>query len=602
VTYASLPAAAGSVTVEAGDTVYVRFTTGNTAPTNDLLTVYIGESVTAKATGTYAVEVTKASFSPTAPTAPTVADLTSTCITWDAGANTIYATGCLEFNKNGGAYTQASTAVANGNTICVRWKDGTGVGTTCADAVCGTTITGTIESTTRIYNGSLTIDRQPNSFTFSDQTGAALSTVVTSNTVTLGGMNSEGYLQATAGTNALTSIKASINGGAYAAIPAAGTYTLAVKSGDTVQLQAKTGASVSTTYSVIVSVGDSVCSQNDTWAVTTTAAVPTVTAPTITSPSSGATNITKTNPSFTSSAYAALNGAGAHGTSDWQLASDASFTTIVASSTASSTNKTTWTPTVSLSYSTTYYVRVQHNSVDPIASGYGASSSFTTEAAPVAGASYGGGYYGGQINVGGTIYNLVVAPVTSGALQGQYGGSTPSGIQWRTSATGPDTNAQSVEYGATAMLANTGATFPMFNWVVSGATGPNAGTYDATNALGTGIGGYNDWYIPAKNELEILYRSLKPNTTANNTSFGVNANAVPSATSNYTAGSPAQTTVAIFQTGGAQAFSTADIYWSASEDSSNTTNAWPQNFYNGNQGNNIKNNGYYARAVRRVAA
>jgi uncharacterized protein (TIGR02145 family) len=142
----------------------------------------------------------------------------------------------------------------------------------------------------------------------------------------------------------------------------------------------------------------------------------------------------------------------------------------------------------------------------------------------------------------------------------------------------------------------------MFNWVVSGATGPNAGTYDATNALGTGIGGYNDWYIPAKNELEILYRNLKPTTNANNTSYGANANAVPSATGNYTAGSPAQTTVAIFQSGGSQAFSTASFYWSASEDSSNTSFAWRQNFDDGDQFNRPKSYLYYARAVRRVAA
>jgi hypothetical protein len=62
--------------------------------------------------------------------------------------------------------------------------------------------------------------------------------------------------------------------------------------------------------------------------------------------------------------------------------------------------------------------------------------------------------------------------------------------------------------------------------------------------------------------------------------------------------------VAIFQTGGAQAFSTANVYWSASEASSGATGAWEQNFNDGIQLTNgvNKNVNYYARAVRRVAA
>jgi hypothetical protein len=151
------------------------------------------------------------------------------------------------------------------------------------------------------------------------------------------------------------------------------------------------------------------------------------------------------------------------------------------------------------------------------------------------------------------------------------------------------------------MLANSTATWPMFNWCKNGATGPNAGTYDATNAAGTGIGGFNDWYIPAKNELEILYYNLKPNTTANSTTSGINPNAVPARASNYTAGNPAQTTNALFA-GGAQAFSTAVLYWSSSEYSSSTTSAWYQSFGSGSQSINNKSINFYARAIRRVAA
>jgi hypothetical protein len=155
------------------------------------------------------------------------------------------------------------------------------------------------------------------------------------------------------------------------------------------------------------------------------------------------------------------------------------------------------------------------------------------------------------------------------------------------------------------MLAYNSATYPMFNWCKNGATGPNAGTYDATNAAGTGIGGFNDWYIPAKNELEVLYYYLKPDTTNNVTTSGSNANAVSPepASTNYTTAAPARTSVTLFQTGGAQAFSAAGSYWSATESSSPSNLAWGQGFGNGFQGGGSKSAlAPYARAIRRVQA
>ena len=78
--------------------------------------------------------------------------------------------------------------------------------------------------------------------------------------------------------------------------------------------------------------------------------------------------------------------------------------------------------------------------------------------------------------------------------------------------------------------------------------------------------GYNDWYLPAKNELEIAYYNLKPSTTSNHSSSGINHNAVPRRDSNYTLFDPSQTSVPLFQTGGSQAFSIDDAtnrYWSS---------------------------------------
>ena len=115
------------------------------------------------------------------------------------------------------------------------------------------------------------------------------------------------------------------------------------------------------------------------------------------------------------------------------------------------------------------------------------------------------------------------------------------------------------------------------------------------------LGGYSDWYLPAKNELEVLYYNLKPTTDANNTASGSNANAVSPepVSTNYTTGSPAQTSAGIgFRTGETDAFA-CDYYWSSTENDSG--NAWKQNFGSGYQGNNYKNGGACVRAVRRIA-
>jgi hypothetical protein len=119
---------------------------------------------------------------------------------------------------------------------------------------------------------------------------------------------------------------------------------------------------------------------------------------------------------------------------------------------------------------------------------------------------------------------------------------------------------------------------------------------------GLTIGGYSDWYLPAKNELEVLYYFLKPATDNNNTSTGSNANAVspePIST-NYTSGSPAQTSAGIgFRTGETNAF-VSDAYWSSTDSTALYT--WLQDFYNGFQTSTNKSESLYVRAVRRVLA
>jgi hypothetical protein len=119
------------------------------------------------------------------------------------------------------------------------------------------------------------------------------------------------------------------------------------------------------------------------------------------------------------------------------------------------------------------------------------------------------------------------------------------------------------------------------------------------NDLSTG--GQTDWYMPAKNELEICYFNLKPTTTSNTTSSGINPNAVPARASNYTAGTPAQTTATDFKDTGAEDFAN-DQYWSSTKSLSSVRRAWRQTFYNGTQSaSQYKTYSYRVRAVRRIA-
>jgi hypothetical protein len=132
--------------------------------------------------------------------------------------------------------------------------------------------------------------------------------------------------------------------------------------------------------------------------------------------------------------------------------------------------------------------------------------------------------------------------------------------------------------------------------------------------------GYSRWYLPAMDELELLYRNLKPTTDANyvtatastagdypyngaSYSHGYDPASDPSGAV-HTSGAPAQSGLALFQTAGAQCLDgvTSVYYWASTE--VKDTSAWIQSAGGGNAGfqaSNGKNSTVVrVRPVRRV--
>lgn len=189
---------------------------------------------------------------------------------------------------------------------------------------------------------------------------------------------------------------------------------------------------------------------------------------------------------------------------------------------------------------------------------------------PAIGSAFQGGYFAGLLNIDGQLHGLIVAPKAAGELAearwGEYGNDIAG--------------ATSVYDGLANTQGMTEAGYPLAKW-----------------ALELDIDSFTDWYLPSRDELEILYRQFKPTSETNYQygRHGENSSAVP-ITQHYSAEAPAQTGHEAFQEGGEQAFEDA-WYWSSSQFS--PYNAWGQDFGDGGQDYDRKDGELRARAVRR---
>lgn len=195
------------------------------------------------------------------------------------------------------------------------------------------------------------------------------------------------------------------------------------------------------------------------------------------------------------------------------------------------------------------------------------------EITPILGTAMGGGFYAGRIRIDGQLFAMIVAPKFEG------------------------------EHAPTILIPNY-KEVPGARSYNDGLANSNAmaeaGSELAKWARGLRIAGNDDWYLPSLDELEVIYRNLKPTTRENDcyARSGINLNAAEP-TPPYTPEAPAQTQAEAFQDGGAEAFD-ATWYWSSTQHVSDAGYAWGQGFTNGFQ--DYYDAGYRgrARAVRRL--
>lgn len=165
---------------------------------------------------------------------------------------------------------------------------------------------------------------------------------------------------------------------------------------------------------------------------------------------------------------------------------------------------------------------------------------------PALGLPFAGGFFGGEIIIDGERYALVVAPKAEGEKL-----DIPYKKKDRNTADGADSDDEGMVNCALINDANHPA---------------------AQFCRGLQIGGFDDWYLPSRDELAIIWRSLGPNR---------------------------KKTPELFRSGAIEAFE-GRWYWSSTEHASDSNLAWVVDFHLGTQGYNLKYSTCGVRAVRRL--
>lgn len=154
-----------------------------------------------------------------------------------------------EYSIDGGPFTSASGTIYNGSTVQVRQTSSPSFHITTQTTLDIGGVSSTFSVTTRYA------DTTPDSFTLDPQNNMSLNTVVTSNAVTISGIEATAYISVSGG-------QYSINGGAFTS--AIGT----VINGDTVEVRQTSSANNATTTNAVLTVGG----VSGTFSVTTAAA------------------------------------------------------------------------------------------------------------------------------------------------------------------------------------------------------------------------------------------------------------------------------------------------------------------------------------------
>jgi hypothetical protein len=215
----------------------------------------------------------------------------------------------------------------------------------------------------------------------------------------------------------------------------------------------------------------------------------------------------------------------------------------------------------------------------------------------VIGEAWGGGYFAGYISHtadGNPTHALIVAPRETGATGTGY--TLTTNLQWALNQNaGNGTNYSTTTIGTVANGAFDGAANMAIFESIGIANFPAAEFCKNLN-----IGGYADWYLPSRFELDIAYFNLKPSTAANLASSGINAYSVPKRTINNTTAYPAQTNLTVFTSAAQQAF-VADNHWSSTEVITISTSSEAVSFSSGNQFGGGKTAALRVRAFRKLA-